>query len=89
MAVLLVRIADMAKRLTIIASFALVLLTIGGLLSVYQLLFAVWMTAYPKADTAAWQVRFYVRLAVTLGIGVCWVALAVWMVRRGRSSRLT
>jgi hypothetical protein len=37
----------------------LLLLTFAGLLSVYQLLFSVWMTAYPHVDTGAWRSRFY------------------------------
>ena len=59
----------------------LTLLTLGGLCSMYYLLFAVWMTAYPKVDTVAWRLRFYERLVTTAVIGLFWGALAVWLYR--------
>jgi hypothetical protein len=62
----------------------LTLLTLGGLLSVYQLLFSVWMTAYPHVDTDAWHTRFYERLAITIVIGFFWSILAVWLFRHRR-----
>lgn len=62
----------------------LTLLTLGGLLSVYQLLFSVWMTAYPHVDTGAWRTRFYERLAITIVIGFFWSTLAVWRFRHRR-----
>jgi hypothetical protein len=44
------------KRL-IWARVALVILTLGGLVSLYQTLFDVWMTAYPFADPNEWRMR--------------------------------
>lgn len=57
------------------------LLTVGGMVSLYRLLFAVWMTAYPFVDLAEWHTRFYMRLATTLVIGLFWSVLAVWLYR--------
>ena len=42
-------------------------LTLGGLLSLYQTLFDLWMTAYPYADAGVWAGRLYLRLATTTG----------------------
>jgi hypothetical protein len=79
----------MAKKQTLwAAALALFVLTLSALLSVYQLLFvlfAAWMTAYPKVS-AEWHPRIYVRLAITVGIGICWSALAIWMFRQKRIS---
>jgi hypothetical protein len=80
----------MAKKQTLwAAALGLFVLTLSALLSVNQsllLLFAVWMTAYPKVNTAEWQTRLYARLAITVGIGICWGALAIWMFRQRRIS---
>ena len=58
-----------------------VISTLVGLLSVYQLLFAVWMTAYPFVDNHAWRIRFYERLTVCVVIGVVWGSLILWLLR--------
>jgi hypothetical protein len=60
----------------------LVALTLGGLFSLYQVLFDLWMLAYPFADPNVWRTRFYFRLATTIIIGASWIALAVWLYRR-------
>jgi hypothetical protein len=78
--------AGMANKRVIWAALALFILTLAGILSIYQLLFAVWMTAYPYVNTAEWRTRFYVRLVITAGIGVLWSILAIWMFRRRRIS---
>jgi hypothetical protein len=77
----------MAKKQTLWAVLALILLTFGGLISAYQLLFALWMTAYPQADTAEWRIRFYIRLAITVGIGICWVISFMWFVKEESKSK--
>jgi hypothetical protein len=79
----------MAKKQTLWAVLALILFTFGGLISAYQLLFALWMTAYPKADTAEWRTRFYIRLAITIGIAICWVISFIWFVREESKSKLS
>jgi hypothetical protein len=64
------------------ARTALVLLTLGGLISLYQVLFDAWMTAYPFADASEWRARLCVRLATTIVIVVLWIVLAAWMKRQ-------
>jgi hypothetical protein len=71
----------MAKKHTLSAGFALVLITMGGLISAFQTLFAGWMTSYPHTYEPEWRIRFYVELAVTLVLGVCWLVDAAWLVR--------
>jgi antibiotic biosynthesis monooxygenase (ABM) superfamily enzyme len=66
------------------AGAALVLLTIAGLVSLYQVLFDVWMTAYPLADANEWRTRLYIRLATAVVIAVLWSVLAIWLKRQGR-----
>jgi hypothetical protein len=73
----------MTRRRIVWATFTL--LTLGGLLSLYRLLFALWMTAYPYVNLNDWRTRFYVRLAITVVIGVVWSALAVWLFRHRRA----
>jgi len=68
------------------AALALFALTLGGLLSVYQTLFAVWMTAYPMVNTVEWRTRLYERFAITIGVGICWIALAIWLYRQSQKS---
>lgn len=60
------------------------LLTLCGLLSLYQTLFDLWMTAYPYADASVWARRVYLRLATTTVIAIVWVALIVWLWRQRR-----
>jgi hypothetical protein len=79
----------MAKKQTLWAMFVLVLLTLAGLASVYQMLFAVWMTAYPYANTSEWRARLYVRLAITIVLGLVWTVLAIWIFRQRRKSKFT
>lgn len=69
---------------TILASIALVLLTLGALNSFYWLAFSFWMTAYPYTNASEWRPRVYVWLATTIVIGLAWGALAVWLFRQRR-----
>ena len=62
----------------------MVLLTIGGLVSLFQVLFDVWMTAYPFADANAWRVRLCIRPATAVVIAVLWSVLAIWLKRQRR-----
>ena len=66
------------------ASIALVLLTLGGLVSLYQMAFDLWMTAYPFATANEWRTQLYIRLATAVMIGVLWSSLAVWLFRQRR-----
>jgi len=74
----------MTRPKIIWARVTLVLLTIGGLVSLYQVLFDAWMTAYPFANTSEWRTRFYIRLATTIVIGLFWGTLATWLYRQRR-----
>ena len=67
----------------------LIFSTLGGMASLYSLMFAIWMTAHPLYDSPAWHIRFYERLAITILDGVIWVGSIVWLARIGppRSSR--
>ncbi len=67
------------------ASMALFILTMGGLLTLYQVLFDVWMTAYPFANTNEWRTRLYIRVGTFILIGVIWSILVAWLVRQRRS----
>ena len=74
----------MTRPKIIWASGALVSLTIAGLISLYQVLFDVWMTAYPFANANEWRVRLYLRLATTIVISLFWSVLAGWLYRPRR-----
>jgi hypothetical protein len=65
----------------------LALSTLGGMISVYWLLFALWMTAHPLYDSPAWRIRVYERFAITVLDAVIWVASIIWLFRieTGRS----
>lgn len=59
----------------------LLLLTLAGIVSAYQVLFSLWMTAYPLANIHSWRAHFYFRLVQTLLIAFAWIVLAVWLIR--------
>lgn len=59
-------------------------LTLAGLITLYQIAFDLWMTAYPFADTSEWRTRLYIRLATALSIGTGWVLLVGWLYRQRR-----
>jgi hypothetical protein len=71
------------RRIAAWTAFAV--LTIGALVAGYQMLFALWMTAYPYSATTEWRSRFYVRLGITLALALLWGAVIVWILRRRRS----
>jgi hypothetical protein len=78
--------SDSAKKT--LGAVLLILLTIAGLISLYQVAFDVWMTAYPYANADIWRQRLWVRLVTTVVIGVLWVVLLTWFIRirrRGHS----
>lgn len=72
-----------------IAWLLLTLSTLGGMLSVYQLLFSIWMTANPRYDSDAWHTRYYERLAITVLVGLIWVGSIVWLVRLSKNAEKT
>jgi hypothetical protein len=73
----------MTRKHTLLAGFALVILTMGGLMSAFQTMLTGWMTFDPNTNAAEWQVRYYVELAITLVLGICWLIDAIWLVREG------
>jgi hypothetical protein len=77
----------MTSRVKLIgASVALFILTMGGLFTLYQMLFDVWMTAYPFVNTSEWRTRLYVRLATCILIGFLWSTLVAWLFRHRRGA---
>jgi hypothetical protein len=76
----------MMRSKIIWASIALATLTLGGLVSLYQVLFDVWMTAYPFANANEWRTRLYIRLATTIVIALFWSVLAAWLYRQRRQA---
>jgi len=59
----------------------LVLLTLAGLLSMYEVLFSLWMTAYPMADINFWRQHLYFKLVQAVMVAIAWIVLAVWLFR--------
>jgi hypothetical protein len=68
----------------ILARAGHVILTLLGLFTLYQVLFDLWMLAYPFADPHVWRSRLYIRLATLVIVVVSWSALAVWLNRTKR-----
>jgi predicted unusual protein kinase regulating ubiquinone biosynthesis (AarF/ABC1/UbiB family) len=67
-----------------LAAVLLILLTVAGLISLYQVAFDVWMTAYPYANADIWKQRLWVRLITTVVIAVLWVVTLTWLLRARR-----
>lgn len=68
------------------ASIALFILTMGGLFTLFQMLFDVWMTAYPFSNASEWRMRLYIRLATLVVIGFLWSTLVAWLFRHRRET---
>jgi hypothetical protein len=71
------------------AGVALSVLTLGGLVSLYWVMFDVWMTAYPFVNPNDWRMRLYIHLFATVVIGLLWGILAVWLFRHGKQTSET
>lgn len=71
--------SDSAKKK--LAAVLLILLTVAGLISLYQVAFDVWMTAYPYANAQIWAQRLWVRLTTTVVIGTLWIFVVTWLIR--------
>jgi hypothetical protein len=80
--------AGMATRKVYVfwAVILLALLTLLELDSIYWLLFFLWRSAAEPALNYLWFPRIYTWLAVSIIIGISWIALMVWIVRRERKS---
>ena len=62
----------------------LALSTLGGIVSVYYLLFSIWMTAHPLYDSQAWHIRVYERFGITALDGLVWVGSILWLWRMAK-----
>ena len=69
------------------ASILLVLLALGGLESVYRLTIFVWLAEAQPAYSYEWLSRIWIWLAISLFLGVSWIALLAMLVRHGRQGR--
>jgi hypothetical protein len=67
----------------------LALSTLGGTLSVYFLLFSVWMSAHPRYDSDARHTRYDERLGITALDGLVWVGSTVWLFRMAGKAEKT
>jgi len=65
----------------------LALLTLAGIVSAYQVLLSLWMTAYPLAEINFWRPHLYLRLVQTVVIAFVWIVLVVRSLRSRRKDR--
>lgn len=65
----------------IVAWSLLAFSALGGLWSVYWLLFAVWMTAHPRYDSSFWRTRVYELFAIAVADGLLWIGSIIWLFR--------
>jgi hypothetical protein len=77
-----------SRRQMASACMALFVLTMGGLFTLYQICFDVWMTAYPFANTVEWRTRLVIRIATFITIGCIWSALVAWLLRHRRDASI-
>ena len=62
----------------------LVLSTLAGVISIYWLLFAMWMLAHPLYDSQAWHIRVYERFGIAILDGLIWVGSILWLLRTAK-----
>ena len=72
----------------VLAMIALVILTVAGLVNIYQAMFDFWMTTDPSADANEWRMKFYIRLGATALIMLLWMVSAIWLFRLKSSYKL-
>lgn len=70
-----------------LATMGIAVLTVAGLISLYQTLYCFWMTAHPVYSSLEWKQRFYYRAATTVIIGVGWFGAVAWIVKKRRKNR--
>jgi hypothetical protein len=68
------------------AKLLLALLTLVELVTLYQILFDIWMTAYPPAapNLTFWRHLLVIRLSTAVVTGLLWIATAAWLFRHRR-----
>jgi hypothetical protein len=62
----------------------IILLTVAGFVSLYQIAFDLWMTAYPYANGEIWKQRLWERLATAALIGALWIFVATRLIGASR-----
>jgi hypothetical protein len=63
------------------AMILLVLLTLGEIFSMYYAIFFIWIMAHHATGLHELWGRVYIWLAVSLLIGLVWIAVAIWLFR--------
>jgi hypothetical protein len=77
----------MTRRVKLLGAIAtLFVLTMGGVYTLFQVCFDVWMTAYPFANASEWRMRLYIRLATIILIAFLWSGIVAWLFRHNRSA---
>jgi hypothetical protein len=67
-------------------SLLLILLTLGGIHSVYRLTRFLWMASSEPAHKGLWMAQIYAWSAASLFLGMCWIFLLMLLVREERSA---
>jgi hypothetical protein len=73
----------MSRKVTAWSLF--VVSTFGGLFIVYDLLFAIWMTAHPLYDSQLWRNRVYERFGYIVLDALIWVGSILWLWRMAKN----
>jgi len=77
-----------ALKRAIYAIAILGLWTLAGAISLYQIAFDIWMTAYPLVDPGPWRSRLSIHILTAIVISICWTATAIWLYRHSRSKEI-
>ena len=82
-------VTNMKMRKLTLAISLLAALTIGGLFTLYQICFDIWMTAYPPEapNLSYWRKLLAIRLATAAVIALLWVIAAIWLFRDKRRAK--
>jgi len=77
----------MKRHLIAWMSLVFLLLTLGGVHSVYWLTRFLWMAAAEPAHKRLWTAQIHTWLAICLLLGISWIFLLMLLVREERSAR--
>ena len=72
---------DAENKKTTWAKLLLALLTLVELVTLYQVCFCIWMTAYPpeESNLGFWRHLLVIRLLTAVVTGLPWIATATWL----------
>ena len=70
----------------VIAIIFLGILGLAEFFTLYKLIFAVWMTAYPFVDHSLWRISVYGWFGGSLLITIMFIVVLIWIIRQ-RSNR--